>query len=382
MYKSEKISNFQLYCMLVILTAPIAVLEQPHRMVHIAQNDGWLIFLLTLLPGLLIALMFNYIINKSSQPFPLMLEEHLGIIPGKILGTLYIFIFLLTCAFNLRVFIEFMKMIVLPATPISIFIGVILFLGFISIKMGLQSLARSSEIILWLGLTFTILITMAACASNFNPERIYPIARMDFKTLGLGLLVASSIIGKMMPVLSLAFFLPKKKSALMIMFKVVFTYISVIALVTYAVIVTLGTYPARAYVFPTFNMIRLAHIGDFVQNLDIVFIAIWIMGIFGAVTISWFMGCFTAQLVFHLQDYRFIAAPSAMIIGVLSIIIGANNLQVVLFSLFAVPVLFIVFLLLVPLLLFIICCFKPVPDISAPEPGNSPDSLNKQGMAG
>ncbi len=66
-------------------------------------------------------------------------------------------------------------------------------------------------------------------------------------------------------------------------------------------------------------MIRLARIGDFIQNLDIVFIAVWIMGIFGAVTIPWFMACFTTQKVFNLQDYRFLAAPSAVIIGILSI---------------------------------------------------------------
>lgn len=382
MYKLERISKFQLYCLLVILLAPVAVLEQPHRMIHIAQNNGWLVILLAIFPSLLIALMFSYIIKKSSQPFPMLLEEHLGKIPGKTMGSLYIFVFFLTCAFNLRVFIEFMKMIVLPATPISIFIGVILLLGFFAIKMSLQNLARISEIILFFGLTFTILITVTACASNFNPERIYPIANMSFKTIGLGLLVASSIIGKMLPVLSLAFFLPEKKSALMIMVKVVCTYILLLALVTFAVIITLGTYPARTYVFPTFNMIRLSHIGDFIQNLDIVFISVWITGILGAVTISWFMGCYTAQKVFNLQDYRFLAAPSSLIIGVLSIIIGANNLEVVLWSLNAMPFLFTIFFILIPLLLFLICCFKSVPGISAPEPENSPDPLNKQGMAG
>ncbi len=89
--------------------------------------------------------MYEVIIKKSREPFPIMLEEHLGKIAGRLLGSVYIFIFLLTCAFNLRVFLEFMKMMVLPMTPISIFIGVILLVGFMAIKNGLSGVARYSE---------------------------------------------------------------------------------------------------------------------------------------------------------------------------------------------------------------------------------------------
>lgn len=377
-----RISNLQLYCLLLVLVAPIAVLEQPHRLIHIAQNNAWLMFIAVIFPGGLMVLMYSTIMKKSSQPFPLLLEEHLGKIPGKTLGFIYIFIFLLTCSFNLRVFIEFMKMIVLPATPISIFIGVILLLGFYAIKLGINSIARISEIIVGLGVSFTLMITINSLASHFYLERILPFAYMDLKSLGQGVFAATSILGKLMPVLSLAFFLPDIKNSTKIMVEVICTYIFILTLVTFTLIVTVGTYPALSFVFPTFNMIRLAHIGEFIQNLDIVFIAIWILGVFGAVTISWFMACFTAQLVFNLQDYRFLAAPSIMIIGILSIIIGANNLEVVLWSLKIIPFLFTIFFILIPFLIFIICCFKPDPKISAPEAENSPDPLNKQGVPG
>lgn len=377
-----RISNFQLYCMLLILVAPVAVLEQPHRLIHIAHNNGWWLFITAILPGMLLVFMYSYIIKKSSQPFPVLLEQHLGKFLGKTLGCFYIFAFFLTCAFNLRVFIEFMKMIVLPATPISIFIGVILFLGFVAIKIGLSSIARISEIIMPLGLSFTFIITIISVSNHPTFERILPIAWGGFKTFGIGTFIATSILGKMMPVLSFAYFLPDIKKAPAIMMKVLATYVALLTFVTICLITTLGIFPSMSYVFPTFNMIRLAHIGEFVQNLDIVFISVWILGVFGAVTINWFIGCFTIQKVFNLQDYRFLAAPSMFIIGFLSIIMGRNNLEIITWSLSIIPIIFVLFFIVIPFLIFIICCFKPVPEIAAPKPENSPDPVNKQELAG
>ncbi len=143
-----------------------------------------------------------------------------------------------------------MKMIVLPATPISVFIGVMLFLGFVAIKLGLTSIARSSEIIVWIGLPFTVTIVLISLLNNFHLDRIRPIGYMNYKSFGKGIFIATFILGKMMPVLSLAFFIPDKKDATAIMNRVLFTYVPLLALITFAVIVTLGIYPAVVLFFP------------------------------------------------------------------------------------------------------------------------------------
>jgi len=378
----EKISNFQLFCMLSLLTLPVAILEQPHRLLHIAYHNAWLTFIPVIFSGALLILMYSHIIKKSSQPFPLLLDEHLGKFLGRILGSVYIFIFFLISGFTLRVFIEYMKMNVLPLTPISVIIGVILLAGFVAIKTGLESIARSCEILALMIMFFAFFIIMISLTNNFHFERILPLAYLDYKTFGKGVCMATFILGKMMPVLCLAFFLPKKETARTIMNKVLFTYVPLLTLTTFAVIVTLGSIPSLNFVFPTVNMIRLARIGNFIQNLDIVFVAIWIMGIYGAVTIPWFMACFTMQKVFNLQDYRFLAAPSSVIIGILSIIISQNNLEVLIWSLHIIPYLVSIFFILIPFIIFIISLFKAVPDIPAPEPANSPDPWYKPATPG
>ena len=379
----NKISDWQLYCILILLTMPVALLEQPHRLIHIAYNNAWLTFVPVFLTGALLIKMYEVIIKKSREPFPVLLDEHLGKIAGRVLGSIYIFIFLLTCAFNLRIFLEFMKMMVLPLTPVSIFIGAILLLGFAAIKAGLTAIARISEILTPLGLALTtllILLILLSLSGNIHPEGILPIGYIDYKSYGKGVFTATLILGKMMPVLSLAYFLGDKRRATRAMYKTMLTYVPFQAFVALALIITIGTFPARNYVFPTFNMIRLAQIGDFLQNLDIVIVAIMIEGIFGAVLISWWMACFTTEKIFHLQEHRFIAAPTSLIIGVLALIMSKNNLEIVIWSLYIIPLIFTVFFILIPLLVCIICMFKP--DVSTPEPANPADMLHKQEVAG
>jgi spore germination protein KB len=369
-----KITNFQLYCLLLLLIAPIAVFEQTHRLVHIAHNNAWLVYIGAIVPCMLLVLMFSHIIKKSSQAFPLLLHEHLGKPLGFILGVLYIGVFILTCSFNLRLFIEFMKTNVFINTPISIFIGAIILLGFTAIKFGLVSIARVSEIQVFTGMPLLFFIVLLSLYSNFNPDRIYPIGYMSYKSFGLGVLIAAVIPAKIMPVLTLAFFIPEKEKSFAIMSKAVFTYLVLMTLTTFAVIVTLGIYPAMNFIFPTFNMMRLAHIGQFVQNVEILVVALLISGFFGAFTVSWFMACYTAQKLFNLNDYRFVATPATVIIGILSIVIGQNVLDVVIWSMTIIIYMFTVFFILIPFIIFVICLFKgkPVDDALAYTDGRTP----------
>jgi Spore germination protein. len=119
--------------------------------------------------------------------------------------------------------------------------------------------------------------------------------------------------------------------------------------------------------FPTFSMIRLARIGTFIQNIDIFFIGILIIGVFAAVAFPWLLACFTTQKILGLDDYRFLAAPSSLILGILAILIGSNNLEVVIWSKTIMPAVYAVSFILIPLLLFIAVLFKPGSDQNNPD---------------
>lgn len=372
----NKITSFQLYCIFLVFLGPAAVLEQPQIVIHILGNNAWLAEIASLIPGLLIIGMYSCIIKKSGRPFPALLWEHLGLIPGKILGFSYIVVFLLVGAYTLRLFIEFMKMNVLPATPISVFIAVLVAVAFISIRQGVQTLARICELVTFVGVPLMLIMIIIAILNNFHPERLMPVAHMDYKSFIRGLLVHSTLLGKLAPVLLLGFFLPDKDRSYAVMKYLVYTYITLITLTSIGIILTHGVLPSFHLTFPTFSMIRLARIGIFIQNIDIFFIGIVILGVFGAVAFPWFMACFTTQKILNLDDYRFIAAPSSLIIGIMAILVGTNNLEVAVWNRTIMPAVYAVAFILIPLLLFIVTLFKPAPGAAGSKrqsgPSNNP----------
>jgi spore germination protein (amino acid permease) len=271
--------------MMVVLTAPIAFLETPKHLNYILLNNAWLAAFAGLIPGILLAAMFKAIIEKSRSPFPLMLEEHLGVVPGKLLGFIYILFFLLVAGYSLRHFIDFIITNVLPATPISVLTGIMLLLGVAAIKGGLEGFSRVNEVIVSIGLPFTLIIIFSHMGQHHNIENLLPFADMSLKSFGLALFYSLYALGKLMAVLSLAFFCPDKKHLGTCLYSVVITFIMVTGLTTLATNLGFGGIYNVFQTFPVFSLVRSIKIGEFIQNIDIVFIGIWIMGIFASATI-------------------------------------------------------------------------------------------------
>lgn len=353
----NKISRFQLYCMLLIMTTPLAFLIVPRMITSHLENNSWLAVVAAIGPGSFIIYIYAYIIKKSRQPFPLLLEEHMGRLMGKTVGSLYILFFLLASSFALRIFVEFIETNVLPGTPISVFIGILLLTGFAGIKSGLISIARMSEIIIYVGLPFTLLMLMLTLVHNPDFANLQPFGYMGYGDFARGIQAAAIPLLNMMPILTLAYY-SQQDQLIKTMAQTMGSYVMVIGLTTLGTIVVLGGQNANLFTFPTFVTIRLINIAQFIQNIDIIFIGIWIMGISGVLTIWWFMACYTIQKVFNLHDFRFMAAPTTMVIGVSSIMLSPNIMELNLVIDRVLAPIYWFFLLLIPLIIFVITLFK------------------------
>ncbi|MBO8159771.1 GerAB/ArcD/ProY family transporter [Thermosyntropha sp.] len=358
-----RLSNFQVYSMLLIFSLAVAFLQVGKFAIDLLFNNAYLAVLATAVPGILIIFMLNHILKKSTLPFPFILGEHLGEKVGKVIGFLYILIFLLLTSFSLRLFVDFIETNVLPQTPISIFLGLLLLCGYIAIKTGLENFARMCEIIVILGVGFSFSIVFLGFFQNIDIKNLLPFAYMNWTSFMRAVFMLSTEILKLATILFLGFFIPDKNDALKIMIKVLFTYIILITAITVAAILIFGGTTASLFTFPTFAVVRIINIADFLTNLDAIFIGLWIIGIFGTSTFLWFMFCITTQYVFNLRDYRFIAAPSSLIIAVLAIKMASNILEINILIIYIIPFLLSIFFFLIPFLLFLITLFKPYPEL-------------------
>lgn len=329
-------------------------------MTSLLAHNGWLAVLAAILPCFIFMLLLIQIIKKSQQPFPLLLEDYLGTWPGRVVGFAYILAFLLTAAINLRFFVDFIETHVTSGTPISVLVGVLLLVGLFAIRSGFSAMIRSFELVVLIGLPFAIIILLLGLAQDVHISNLFPIAStMKIDRFIVAVLLTTAFFARVMPVLTFAYFTDNPVKIGSTFTASLLSYWVLMLLTTLITTLSLGAFSAKLYTFPTFIMVTMISIGHFIQNIDILFIGIWILSIYASISVFWFMSLYTCQQVFRLSDYRYLAAPSSLIIGVLAMQIADNILQLFQTRLFFVMVVYGGFFILIPSILFIISLFKP-----------------------
>jgi uncharacterized protein YebE (UPF0316 family) len=72
------------------------------------------------------------------------------------------------------------------------------------------------------------------------------------------------------------------------------------------------------------------------------------------------MACYTLQIVFNLHDYRFLGAATALLVGIVSILISANILELLRVTQVIIPILYAVFFITIPILLILLIFIKAI----------------------
>jgi spore germination protein (amino acid permease) len=357
-----RISNMQIYCLLLLTTAPLAYLVTPMVVTHLVANNGWLAILASIIPGTLIIYVYIYILKKSPRPFPAILEDCLGKIVGKIIGFLYVLSFLWGTAFTLSYFVALIGSSIIPDTPLSVFIGAMLLTSYYALKTGLQNIARIAELLILFGLPLAFILVLISLAQHPDINNLLPLASVNYKDFGHAVFHGFFILGgDMMAILVLAYFSTDREKVPGTLFKYMYTYIALITLTAMVTIMHFGPDYTNLLAFPTFKLVRSITISDFIQNIDVVFVSMWIAGIFGTISVKWFLACYTIQQVFDLKDYRFLAAPTSVTIGVISLIMGKNIIEIQIIVHKIMPLIYGMFYILIPLIVFLILLFKPDP---------------------
>ncbi len=364
----NQISNTQLYCMLHATIMPLAFIIVPMVSVHSSQHGAWAAFMVSILPTALLCYMYLYIIQQSTRPFPATLEEHLGRVLGKFIGFLYILVFLFITVFSITYFTSLISSSIVPDTPLSVYIGAILLVSYYALKTGLENVARVFEVIIIYAFMAIPLLIFLSILQSHDFSALVPIFDVSLPELGSTVLYAFLYSGELIAVLTLAFFSNDRKRISRPVNWTLAVYAVLITLTTAAILMDLGPNYVNHVSFPTLKLIRSIKISDFIQNIDIIFISVFILGIFAGTTVKWFLTCFSIQQVFGLRDYRFLAGPSSVLIGIGALMTGKNIIAIQMIVHHVLPYIYGVFFVLIPLILFLVVLFKPTPDTGASTP--------------
>ncbi len=315
--------------------------------------------LTTFFPGLLLIYVYISLLKKSSQPFPLMLEEHLGCIGGRILGVAYILIFLIVTSLYLRFFIEFLKNTVLTDTPTSLIVLLLLIPGTYAIRSGIEVLARISQVVLVVFMPLAILLLMTAATEQPDLKNLMPVGFISIQDLSYTVYMSMWHFGNLMTILTLAYFSNDRRNIPQTLLQSIVALVLFLSTAMAVSTITLGVALSSVSTFPLFEIARSASYAGFIRNTEPLFVSIFMLGIFIGVTTFWIMSCYSTQQIFRLKDYRFLASPSAVIIGFGSVLISPNTFVVFSILQYSAPLVFGFFFIAVPVLLYILLLFKP-----------------------
>ncbi len=316
----QRVSSNQLFWMISTMQVGMSILLTLNPAIGTAKQDVWIATSLSALFGTGIALICSRLsVLYPGEP----LTSFVPKVAGRWLGHAAIFLLMLywftVLAIILRQYAEFIIGTILPRTPVYIpIIGMILLACYV-VYSGIEVIGRCSEIFGPLVLA-GIFIPMLLNLKQVQLSNLLPIY-VDNGALEImkGALPTAAFLSDNIMLLVLFCFLvnPKDGVKSAVLGTGVAGALTVFA--AFECVSIFGYMTASGHIYPFFNLVRYVSFG-FLQNMDSLVVAIWIMGVFIKVSLYLFVCSFGVSEWFGIKRWRksiFYVAPLMLLLSLL-----------------------------------------------------------------
>lgn len=318
----------EVYILYISVVLTTAVLFLPFLIAEVALQDSWLAVII----GTFVALPFSFFAVSLAMKFPQkgleeILEEILGKYLGKMITFLYAVLFIYTSALVIRQLEEFFVLAIMPETPPLAFRVLYVLVLMLGVYEGTLAIVRTNIYIFPLGmLVVGLVVGLATTKMSF--DNLTPVFVIELERILQGSYLT---IGWLLqfPFIVLTFFKYIEKAKLtpnvkkLGLLSVVVTGVSLLfgALGTIAVF---GPKQTATMFYPSFSMARTISIGNFLENIEITFVGVWVAGMYICATVYCFMSILLVTSVLKLNDYKKIALPIAGLLFYLPSIVAKD----------------------------------------------------------
>lgn len=318
--KEVKISAFQLGVLIIVTTIGVGILTLPRNVVEIADTDGWILIITAGAIIIGISLMINTLANKFPNETIIEFSRDLGGYPLSILIGIILFLyFIVLAAFSVRIFGEVLKMFLLPNTPIEIIIITFLITITYLIRSDFEGIVRFYQIIILIMFIpyFIALFTGTANLEYSNVLPAFQTSPMDILTGTIQ--VIFSFIGFEAAFLFLPFVSDKEnmKKTLIIVISII-TFIYLIS--TLIVLASFGSHAIQTLMWPLMSYIKSIQVpGAFIEQLEGVIMTVWVLFIFTTLGTMNFSSAFVLAGLIKTKEHKIFATALLPIIYILSL---------------------------------------------------------------
>jgi len=248
----------------------------------------------------------------------------LGRIPGKVIGLFLLLFYLHINGIVLREYSEFIIGNVLPLTPPVVVMGSMTLACAFAVRGGVEVLGRLGQLFIPMVVLFAVVIFLLLIP-DMEVKQIRPIMEDGpFPSLW-GALTPQSWFSEFFLLSFLFPFLKDREKGLRWGMLAVFLVMTFLLVINLSTIFILGNITSHM-VYPVMSIVRYISIADFIEHLESIVMAMWVVGVFLKISVFYYAISLGTANWLQLTDYRPIVLP----LGFLLLLIGfwsAPNLQ-------------------------------------------------------
>jgi len=326
MVEKGKISAAQLGLLFYAVAAYDGILFIPRITGEEAGRDLWLSPIWAHLVGLL----FVLAILRLSRMFPTeTIVQYSGRVLGKWLGKAAGFTVIFYGAYLtsiiLREYGDFISVVFMQKTPMLVAMGGMMLLVACAVRGGVEVLGRLAQLFLPITLfVFGLLIVLSI--PDWDASRILPI-------MGKG--IAPSVKGAVIPLswfsgyLMLGLYFPFVSNQKQATKSILATWFGLMVTLSVSGLVSIFLFGKHAHNlnYPFFEVVRYIGVGEFLQHIDALMLAVWLLGTFVQLTTYLYTASLGAAQWLGLKQYRALVFPIGFFILAISMW-GPSNVDV------------------------------------------------------
>jgi spore germination protein KB len=301
-----KLSGLQIFwLMFTFETGNMVLLTIGPAMVE-ANQDVWISYLIADILGVLIV----YSASKTA----LLYSKHTlivysKIILGRLLGTVVVLNYLVqwysVVGNILRQFADLTITLLLPRTPSWVlFLTILLLLIYVAFIGGIEGIGRCAEVFGPI-VIFSVFLLIIFSVKDFQILNLMPVfVDTGVQSIWRGALPPLAFFGESVVILMLVSFMDKPEKAIKnAVLGITFAAI-IVTIVAICVLLVLGPEISGKLRHPSFDLASYISVLEFVQNLEIIAILVWILSAFIKLSVYFFLTCYGTAQLFKLKDWK------------------------------------------------------------------------------
>lgn len=319
------ISARQFMLLVFMYSLGTSIIVHPSLTAGFAKTNAWITSIIASVIGIGIVFLLIRVssIDEKKNLFEL-IESVLGKFIGKAVILLFLFFMLFLTATNLRQIGDFITTQIMVDTPIQMIMFIFVLTSLYGIKLGLEVIGRSCEILFpYAFVSLILLIALVFPEANFT--KIKPI--LEDK--------ASAAFATVIPTLGIPYLE-------LIVFLAIIPYVnafkkakkgfyigtivasSMMLLITFMCLAVLGPEFTGRQVYPTYILGKKISIANFLERIEILVAIAWFFTIFFKITINFYVLSLGFSHLFKLKSISTLSTPLSFILIILGLVLYPN----------------------------------------------------------